>query len=100
MLKIQWPYLLSLLPLPMIFRYLYTIIKTSLSSTDSKKPNPTPTGLILPFYTDLMSFNKNSRFTTHPSFSAINFKNFLKLIIWLSFILAIIRPIWLGNPIA
>jgi Ca-activated chloride channel family protein len=93
MIKFQWPYLALLLPLPIILLFIYKLKKHFLQ----QNPNVN-NGLLIPFYDDLLN-NKN--LNIHKSTTNIfNFVNLLKMIIWILFIVALMRPVWLGKPIS
>lgn len=87
MLKFQWPFLITLLPLPLLINYFFYKKSKAISS---------PNGLKLPFYDDLIQQVKPNAFNIKTNWSI---KNLLKLLLWLSFILAAMRPIWIDSPI-
>ena len=91
MLKFEWPYLIFLLPLPLVLNYIYRL----LTNTDAQNKNKI-TGLKLPFYDDILRSNNQALSALRPIFSL---KTLLKFMLWCSFILALMRPIWLGEPI-
>ncbi len=90
MLKFQWPYLIFLLPLPLVIHYFYKLLTPSNNRAEKL------TGLKLPFYDDILRTNRNLVASLYPIF---NIKSLLKFILWISLILALMRPIWLGDPI-
>lgn len=83
MIEIVWPWVLSALPLPFIYRRLLTRAATVTTSA-----------LRVPALEDFSIFEKNDRITTT---SRVTF--WLALVAWFFFLLAAARPQWLGEPI-
>lgn len=97
MIKFQWPYLALLLPLPMMAIMLNNLrhkLQNSNSTTNNSQSN---SGLVIPFYDELLNskeLNLNISSTNRLSWASL-----LKYLIWILFILALMRPVWLGKPI-
>ena len=91
MFNFQWPYFIFLLPLPWVIIYLYRLIN------NNHLHNKAIHGLKLPFYDELLQISNQSAFNQRSYY--FNFRSLLTLIFWISFITALMRPIWFGEPI-
>jgi len=83
MLSWQWPYLLALLPLPLIVRWL------------SKSEGSGSSAIQVPFFDAIQSLKESQ---LNPR-SRGWFKAALLWLIWLSLLLAVARPSWVGEPV-
>lgn len=87
-MNFQWPYLVLLLPIPMILKYLSRKKRRSAQNTSG--------GLVLPFYHELIESYQNEE---RPS-TSFNLRNLLKILSWIFIVIALMRPISLGEPIS
>lgn len=85
MFEFAWPWVLLVLPLPWIFRYL-------LPAADSQQPQ----ALVVPFYAHLQPLAQGA---ANQRAGKINHRQWLYLIIWLLLVASACRPQWLGEPV-
>lgn len=86
MIEFYWPYFIILLPIPLIYNY-----------TRSKQPdNSINSGLKIPYYNELVTAYNKSSVTSDSQYIT----KLLKTLIWIFFIIALIRPVHLGDPIS
>lgn len=83
MLSWQWPYLIALLPLPLLVRWL------------SKGEDTSASAIEVPFFNDLQNLNQSQL----KSNSASSLIGSLLWLIWLSLLIAAARPTWVGEPV-
>lgn len=83
MLSWQWPYLIALLPLPLLVRWL------------SKGDDNNGSAIQVPFFHALQNLNESQL----SSSGGNGLKACLVWLIWLSLLIAVARPTWVGDPV-
>ncbi len=85
MIKFQWPYLITLAVLPIIYNY------CKKTHTQNSKNN----GLLIPFYEEILqnsSYQNNFAYKSHIT-------SFLIYLIWFLVCLSVMRPVYIGDPV-
>lgn len=85
MIKFQWPYLIILILLPVIYYYMEKNHPRRLKNN----------GLIIPFYDEIL---QSASFQTKPQYKS-NLITVLKYLIWCLICLSIMRPVYFGDEI-
>jgi Ca-activated chloride channel family protein len=84
MLSWQWPYLLMLLPLPLLVRWL------------TRGDDASSSAIQVPFFAELQNLEQS-----HVSPQTSNwFKALLLWLVWASLLIAVARPTWVGEPVS
>ena len=83
MLSWQWPYILALLPLPIIVRWL------------SQAQDQSASAIQVPFFNSVNDLNQTQLRVNNRSWLRAS----LLWLIWLSVLLAATRPTWVGEPV-
>ena len=83
MLSWQWPYILALLPLPIIVRWL------------SRAQDQSASAIQVPFFNSVNDLNQTQLRASNRSWLRAS----LLWLIWLSVLLAATRPTWVGEPV-
>lgn len=103
MIEFKWLHLIFLLPLPLVISlliYIKRLLVNNLNNSDHALLK-TNHGLQIPFYHDLIKITANS--TGNKKFQSLKILNLftlLKALLWFSLVLAVMRPVWLDEPIA
>ena len=85
MYQFVWPIVLCLLPLPLLVRYLLKAISLSAENTMG--------AIKVPFFDRLKKIKAPLTSVPH------SFSVFLWSLVWLMFVIAAARPVWIGDPI-
>lgn len=99
-IEFKWPYLILLLPLPIVIPIIinYFIKIFGKSNNINNNTDIINTGLYIPYYQDLLSQYNNIEIKQNKNIK-LNILNILLFLTWISFIIAIMRPIHIGKPI-
>ncbi len=87
MIEFAWPYALLLLPLPLLLRYLLSPHQKDEAA------------LRVPFFRQLASMSKESPLHSRSLARKTGLPHLLSTLAWLSLIIAVCRPMWIGDPI-